>query len=376
MRWGVAVFLAVAAPVLARAALTGPPITTSDYRVDLSHGPALGSTEEVGMGGADIALAHGAPAMDHNPAAVASPLPGASGRYDGDASLSSFVVGGRDFDNNGSVSTAYSRHVVTQGGGLFQAGAWGFGLFAVSQQYDAETGGLTRRLESVDSHILVGWRNKDGRVVWGGGIQTAEFKMTPKGESHKLLHLSGGGLETGLLWRPEGRPFRLGAAYHGWISDNPGASLPAGTVTRVDGLVVPRGVTLPSTFSLGAAYVRAGELPFTAAADVQVIGRAKEADGVEAFLEQTEQRSGRRATVSPRLGVQSECVPDRFRLRAGTYFEPSRFSGVKGRRHATAGFEARLFKVPFFGDRYLSVGYAFDSAPRYGAQFLSLGFWH
>jgi hypothetical protein len=366
-----ALLLLLSLPPVVRAEIAGPPVTANDYRVDLSHGPALGSTQQVGMGGAFMAVAHGAAALAENPAAVAARLPGADAWFDWDASVSSFAVGGKDFDNNGSASTAYSKHVVSQAGGFLQFGRWSGGLFTLSQQYDAETQGVPRRFQFNETHLAAGWRSGDSRVAWGGGFRIAEFKVTPRGGSQKLLHLSGSGAELGVVWSPEHVPLSFGAAYQGKIKDDPENPPPA-----VGSLVTPTGVRLPTTFSMGTAYKGAAPRPFTVAADVKILGRVKRANGIESFLEQRQQRSGRRASVSPRLGGESEVMPFRLRLRAGVYFEPSRFQGVSGRTHGTAGFEVRVGRVPWTWGRSLSIGYALDGAPRYLAQFVSLGFWH
>ena len=43
-----------------------------------------------------------------------------------------------------------------------------------------------------------------------------------------------------------------------------------------------------------------------------------------------------------RLGVEHDTVPGRLRLRAGTWFEPSAFAGLRQRAHVTTGADVRL----------------------------------
>jgi hypothetical protein len=285
-------------------------------------------------------------------------------------------VGGRDFDNNGSQSTAYRRHAVTQAGGVIQRGFWGFGGAGLAQQYDVETAGVVRRHQFTSSTLVVGRRSQDGRFIWGGGLRLAEFSVMSKGSSHKLLTLSGAGVSAGALWRPAAFPLRFGASLQSRITEDPARSQAPGTVATMDGLNLPRGVTLPGVLSLGAAYSGEGPRHPVLVADLRMEGRVPEADGLEAFLEQKHQRSGHRSTVSPRVGGEAEVLPGRLRLRAGTYFEPARFTGVPGRVHGTGGFQLRLFRLPFFGGHELAFSYAVDAAPRYAAHFISLGFWH
>jgi hypothetical protein len=80
--------------------------------------------------------------------------------------------------------------------------------------------------------------------------------------------------------------------------------------------------------------------------------------------------SGARASVVPRAGAEWECWPDRLRVRAGSYLEPSR-TGAGARAHGTFGAEVRL--RAFSWD--LQVALSGDAARRYRNVGLSLWFW-
>lgn len=100
---------------------------------------------------------------------------------------------------------------------------------------------------------------------------------------------------------------------------------------------------------------------------------------VENFLEQTNEPFGRRVTVTPRFGVESEPVIDWVRVRAGTYIEPSRFESGNARDHFTAGADFKLFPFDVFGlldQSILRASFAVDAAPRYFNWGLGLGLWH
>ena len=75
-----------------------------------------------------------------------------------------------------------------------------------------------------------------------------------------------------------------------------------------------------------------------------VDGAVSNAVGIESFFERVVNRSGESATVSPRLGIESEVIPYWVILRAGTYLEPTRFSAndAGARLHATVGADLRL----------------------------------
>lgn len=360
-------------PAAAFAALDGPPITDNGYRLDLSRGVASGSTEKIAMGGAGVAWGERSGALADNPASVAAARPGPDERaWDWDGTLASQVVGGLDDDNNGSRSTTYRRHRVITAGGLIRVKAWGVGLLGLTQEYDVATSTAVRRFELMESHLILGQSPGDGSLSWGVGLRMAGFRARTKETKQRLLELSGGGLVLGFRWNPHRGPWHWGFSHQGPIQDNPDRVLSGGPVAAVDGLILPRAVDLPAATTVGVT--RRGER-FLWTADVRVIGRVEEAYGVESFLEQKVQHSGRKASFSPRGGLEHLALPGRLRIRAGAYYEPSRFQGVHGRCHATLGAEAKLFKLNWFGARHVSLSYALDAAPRYAAHFLSLGFW-
>lgn len=115
---------------------------------------------------------------------------------------------------------------------------------------------------------------------------------------------------------------------------------------------------------------------------IEVLGRVDDAIGVESFLDRTVQRSGTRPSVSPRLGVETEAVPNWTRIRAGGYVEPTRFeSNPNGARvHGTLGLDQRLFPWEVFG--LLEEGSIFrvtgsvDVARDYFSWGIALGMWH
>ena len=66
-------------------------------------------------------------------------------------------------------------------------------------------------------------------------------------------------------------------------------------------------------------------------------------------------------------------------MRAGSYFEPSRFEGVPYRVHGTIGTDIRLFSWDLFGllDEFtLSLGGSADVAERYVNLGVGIGLWH
>jgi len=113
-----------------------------------------------------------------------------------------------------------------------------------------------------------------------------------------------------------------------------------------------------------------------------VSGTAREAVGVESFLERTTQRSGTALSYSPRLGLETETAPNWLRLRAGSYLEPSRFpSNSQGARvHGTLGFDEKLFPWTAFGlfheGTQWRAGGSLDAARNYFGWSVAIGVWH
>lgn len=101
--------------------------------------------------------------------------------------------------------------------------------------------------------------------------------------------------------------------------------------------------------------------------------------GYESFLRQTVLRSGRSATLTPRLGIEFEPLPHQLQLRGGTYLEPSRFELGSPRLHGTASLDVRLVRFDAFGlmhqDTRWRVGAHVDAARQYLAWGLSGGLW-
>ncbi|MGC4091241.1 MAG: CDP-alcohol phosphatidyltransferase family protein [Polyangiaceae bacterium] len=121
---------------------------------------------------------------------------------------------------------------------------------------------------------------------------------------------------------------------------------------------------------------------FLLSASLDILGPMADAVGVESFLERTVQRSGRRASFSPRLGLETEAIRGWTRLRAGSYLEPTRFDGNPNgaRPHFTIGFDQRLFRWEVFGlwteGSTWMLSASLDVARKYVSSGIGVGMWH
>ncbi len=117
----------------------------------------------------------------------------------------------------------------------------------------------------------------------------------------------------------------------------------------------------------------------TVLGEILVTGPSENAVSLESFFSQVQKESGGRMTFTPRLGIESEPVPDYLQTRLGTYIEPSRHAGRAARQHFTFGADLRLGHFGLFGlapHQVWRVSGVIDLAPRYRNLGLSIGAWH
>ncbi|MBL0349632.1 MAG: hypothetical protein IPP68_04565 [Elusimicrobia bacterium] len=370
--------LAVAAPL--RADLTGPPILDNNYRLAFNPNVAVGSSRKVAMGGAYTGIAEGVDSLWDNPVAAAFRRPSDESDWGYDLTVGSILLNGDDVDNNGNLTRAFHRNSLINAGALVRKSRVGIGFYIVNQRYDVGGPAGVESLAFNVGTLAVGWASPGENFFWGAGFRLAALESKPKGSRNLTLHLSGSGGSVGTLWNPDRGPWRLGLSFSGPIRDD--NQFPADATAPVvnNGLIIPRQVTLPVVASLGISYHFSrgtfwSDRPLQMGLQINAIAPTRGAVGVESFIEQRVQWTGEKRTYSYHLGGEEEIWPRRVRLRLGTYFEPSRFKGVKGRVHATGGFEVRLFHFNFIGGHDVSFSYAADSAARYFTQIVSVGFW-
>ena len=114
-------------------------------------------------------------------------------------------------------------------------------------------------------------------------------------------------------------------------------------------------------------------------ADLVLIGETARGVDLEAFLAQERQDAGRNPSFSVRVGVESELLANRFRVRVGSYLEPSRIAGLSPRLHGTLGGDVKVLTFDLFGllaPLDWRVTAAFDFATEFQSFGFSLGIWH
>lgn len=482
----VAALLAVgfATPARAQLPTDGQPIKTNHYGIDLYQGPVLASTRVIGLAGAFVAIGEGVEGSTQNPAAPAVRVPWSNAHFDYDLGFGvtfPATIKNSDFFNSGKHTDlpkgTTDGFVFLSAAGNVQLGKWGFGISSDLQQYALN--GVSNVVQPKSdqvvaqisvTHLQLARAFDDGQIIVGAGDRIATFAVQHQNAfnatQQSLFSTVGNGYELGVVMRPNGEQFRIGAAYRSEVNSRAsGNTIPE----PVNDLYLPERVTVPWDLDLGmaiqvgprplnprwvdpvielerikrflrwrqlereryrrfelarvasthgdvAAAARAldVELATEAALDettlsraeddedskirrqvlnmarfhvlilssLVISGTAREAVGVESFLERTTQRSGAALSYSPRIGLETETVPGWLRLRAGSYVEPSRFpSNPQGSRvHGTLGFDQKLFPWSAFGlfhDGMLwRASGSLDAARNYFGWSVAIGIWH
>lgn len=384
----------------AAAAQDFPPVTESNFTIDLYQGAVLGGTRIIGMGGAQVAMAEGAAGLAANPASPAVRPATSTGTWDWDWNVDWLNPQiGTDYDNNG-VDTdegSVDRTIIITGGLVVNYREWALGMNLGVQQFDVVKvdpmgGDETFQPEFLIGHFSVSRTFLDDRVAAAVGIRVGTFSLTRiEPERTALIEMTGSALELGGVWMPKDRNLRVGAS--GALAADTQNIRPVGCDDPMDceGFILPERVEVPWQIAGGVAWRRAAtrwnkkvdarwrdERALLLAADVVVTGPVKDGHGIEQYvIENQLQRSGKTAVVSVRGGAEYEWFPGKFRVRGGSYWEPSRFDGVSGRLHVTLGLDWRIWRFCFWDERYrLRLSLTADGADKYGNGGLSIGLWH
>ncbi|MGE0867722.1 MAG: hypothetical protein AB7P03_04110 [Kofleriaceae bacterium] len=389
----VGALVVLVATATANAARADGPITSRDYAIEIYDGVAIGNTAQVGMGGAGAALVIGTAGTLINASAPAVRQTTDTDAWSWDYHLD-YLTGAlsSDYDNNGIITEEGT------GASLFTAG---FGVRVHDWAGAITATGQSAPLDSPFGLQALNLRLRVAVAKWfpsidtsiGLGVQSVLFGISSN--DGLMFGVSGTGAIAGATYAPRSQNVRLALATEskilgGKVDDD----------LRCDpqncmGYILPEQIEASWRTIIGGAYrwaptqwnqLVAGpfrdERSLTVAADVVITGSTTDGHSVEAFALQQLQRSGRHVALSVRGGAEYEWLPGRLRLRAGSYWEPSRFERLTGYRdtggrlHATFGAEVRVFAFNLWGPRRGRLSFTGDVAPRYRNIAVSIGFWH
>jgi hypothetical protein len=381
--------MGVAGEAHAQAEPQYPPVTSRNFDIDLFEQPALGSARLIAMAGAINSVAEGAAGLYTNPASAAIRPETHAGKFAFNVYFNSYVpASGQDVNNNGQAITAVRRSLVGAAGLLLQYDQWGLtidGGYTAHEIAPSAGGGLGVR--SLIGHVVLARTFLDDTLSLGLGARAGGLNVYTLDQHNTLFTRVGGSGEVGGVWLPRERDFRVALSVA--LPVVTGALKSSCDPFNCYGYILPEGATVPWSGVVGGAW-RFGPTPWnhkvpgdyrderelTVAVDLSLIGAVARGYGMEAFAAKQLQPSGRSVTPTPRLGLEGEVIPGWLRLRAGSYYEGGRFTGVSGRLHGTAGAEGRLFAFHLAGERRVSLSLAGDVASRFHNLGASLGFWN
>jgi hypothetical protein len=386
-----------------------PPLDPRQERLYVNSGVLLGSTRMVAIGGAYTGIAEGTAGFASNLAALAHRSPQLDRDWDVGITFSLLDLPlasrrGQDLDNDGLPDEAPGSSQLLFGL-LLQYKEFGLGTFIRSRSVTYCATEACAPEDHID--VSVSQSALAGAVAFGQdefivslGIYTASAKLGYKGDDWSY---GGTGISLDLLFRPQGRPYRVGIAVRpqvvgGWNQKDDQEPVLAGRP-------IYSGVVSPALLSLGVSYrfgegaerynrlspaarrqliasgapnVAPEESPdapagsFLVSGQVDLISSVENAVALRSAAEFTEPDVvGRTVLIQPHLGAEHDTWPGRVRTRLGVFIEPSSFEGQVPRPHLTGGFEVFLFR--YWEDWAVSA--SFDLARRYANVGLSVGFW-
>lgn len=372
-------------------------------RLDATSTSVVSSSRVLGLAGAYVGIAEGLDGAAANPAAVAQRDRHLDRGWDWDFSLN-WIIGApgkfssQDLDNNGRPLPDYESRANLEAGLMGQVGRLGLGVLGRTIALGGkDAAGNTAKITYSDAGVYLGWAFREEQLLVGAGLMTMSGQVDvgiPALGLQERRTYRGTRSKLGLLLRPQGRAWRIGASL------DPGASAHPSNPPIV--VATPEAISFPTVFALGFATWIGAEAdrhnqpspaarrqlglaeppplpegvaePLLLTLQVEVQGRTPGAIGREDWLYSppgsTPVPSGAATTFVARVGAEKELLPHRLAVRGGSYLEPSR-TGAPVRVHGTLGADLR---VRLLWD--WRVGFSVDAAERYLNGGLSLGFWH
>jgi len=316
---GRCIHLAGALVLAARAAWADPPpITTSNYSLDLFQGPVTTASRVIGLAGSYTALAEGCEGEYSNAASPSVRVPYSLGQWDYDVCLGFTNPGafaGNDFENRGpeyrDEPTRFTNSITVNAGLELQYGPVGvtvvydqirFGLTSTSVSQATDTAVINRVTASVSNAFA------DDQLLLGVGFRSATFSLDQQvgGSDESLLSSGGASLQVGAIIKPKRLPFRLGATLrteldvgdiHGTSiggADGTSQIVTQGTMTTI----LPSRIIVPWEVEIGGA-IELGKRPL----NPRRLVTSFEEDAIRARFERARvERARRNAKAIEQLG--------------------------------------------------------------------------
>jgi len=307
----------------------GEPITTSEYSLDLFQGPIFAGSRVTSLAGAYVAIAEDVDGDLQNPAAPAVRPFFSYTYFDywlGFGLTFPADLEHMDFFNSGSktnVPNPPNSFVFLTPALNLQWGEFGVGLNFAIQQYalddpaEGRRRGITATIPT--AHLQFAYGFDHNQLVFGLGIRYVTMTVNAPDKKGYLFRSSGGGLELGMVWKPEDLPIRLGAAYRNSIVTQATYSdqlLPNANgdlvIVRDDGtsLYLPTSVSSPWDLNVGFALQLVGR-PINPRwrPNDDVVERLLLVEDIRAIDSNTARRQALKAAKTP---AERQVIEDRF----------------------------------------------------------------
>lgn len=315
------------------------------------------------MGGASAAVADSSSSQHTNPAATVNLSDEAGWHWD--YHLDFDVAPSKDLQieyNDQFDSPGYSINRLNLGFAV-QKNNWGGGLSALNTSYKGCLAGSTCANEvefkNVNVQINLATKYWSQELIFALSADFNTLEINQSGS--KLLEFSNGAFSLSTLYQPTNENYAFAFVFRPRIR----LKLNENDTT----LTLPERVYRPASFDLGYKYKFDSTKYWLLAADLKIVGNTPSGNSLEAWIRDEELATGRFWSISPRIGVEHLLLPKRMKIRAGTYLEPARFSGVSPRMHATLGTDVRLFEVWGYHPQLTA---AFDFAKKYQLVSISI----
>lgn len=404
MRIAIALALLAVSPALAQQSLFRP----DNLYVNPTYNG--GASRVVGLGGSYVGIAEGLDGMTMNTASTAHRSANMRSGFTLEPLATMSIPNSTDLDNDGVVD---NTNVALLGalGLRMQIFKFGLGVFWRGEASSrCAPPDCTKSLQFAQTDLSVGGALtllRDQLVVgvaWYRPHATVSVSDEATGALDARTNANGHGAQLGVLVRPEGRPFRVGATFRTAVTAP--FEIEVGGAETFQNRPVYRGIATSALLSAGLTWNffrgaenlnrlspvaqreydgltdeqmetlptfpedNTGRLLISAQLDVAL--PVERATGINGYLTNSQGfAAGEQVMVTPRLGLEHLTVVNRLRLRAGSYLEPSAYPSVAPRLHGTGGFDLRLFELLV---NWTASAY-FDFANGYQVYGFSLGVW-
>jgi hypothetical protein len=253
----------------------GSTIQTSDYALDLFHGPVFAGSRVTGLAGAYVGISEDVDGDLQNPAAPAVRPFFSYSYFDywlGFGLTFPASLSNTDFFNSGSktnIANSPDSFVFFTPAVNLQWGEFGIGVNLEMQQYalsapTTEEEGAKAIVATIPTtHLQVARGLYHNQLVIGVGARIVSMSVRESDRGRTLFSSSGTGLEVGAVFKPEGFPVRAGLAFRTEVRTTPSYS--SGLLPDDNGDLVitdpsdnatylPQAVAFPWDLNFGCAW--------------------------------------------------------------------------------------------------------------------------